>query len=85
MRSLIVTVAAMMAITTAQAAETKIYVHPNGVTIWEAPESFKHVFVGSVTDEDKDLITASASGGLGDRRLVLTVRCRRNGLQYHIA
>jgi hypothetical protein len=66
----------MMAITTAQAAETKIHVHPNSVTIWEAPVSFKHVFVGSATGEDKEdkpLITASASGGLGDRRLVLTV------------
>ena len=67
---LILTVAAMIAITTAQAAETKapicptspagciIYVRPNSVTIWEAPEPFKQVFVGSkaegtATNEDK--------------------------------
>jgi hypothetical protein len=85
----------MMAITTAQAAETPvcrtspatciIYVRPNSVTIWEAPEPFKQVFVGSAgskttetttttqtkTTEDRaDLITASAAG---DRHLVLTV------------
>jgi hypothetical protein len=92
---LILTIAAVMAITTAQAAETKtrvcpvspagciIYVPPNSVTIWEAPEPFKQVFVGSAAEgnkgdkedkEDKDLITASAAAGLGDRLLVLSVR-----------
>jgi hypothetical protein len=96
---LILTVAAMVAITTAQAAETEIldcpssparvcpsspdriiYVRPNSVTIWEAPEPFKQVFVGNPAEgnkgdkEDKDLITASAAAGLGDRLLVLSVR-----------
>jgi hypothetical protein len=91
---LILTVAAVMTITTAQAAETPvcrtspatciIYVRPNSVTIWEAPEPFKQVFVGSkaegsaanedkgsAANEGKDLITAIAAD---DRHLVLTVR-----------
>lgn len=94
---LILTVAAM-AVTTAQAAEPEtrvcptspagciIYVHPNSVTIWEAPEPFKQVFVGSAADtadkdsaadkdkDGKDLITAIAADGLGNRHLVLSVR-----------
>jgi hypothetical protein len=101
---MILTIAAVMAVTTAQAAETEIldcpssparvcpssppdriiYVRPNSVTIWQAPEPFKQVFVGSPAEgdkgdkedkkEEKDLITASAADGLGDRFLILSVR-----------
>jgi hypothetical protein len=68
----------MMMATAAQAAEPeKIYVHTNSVTIWESPEPFKHVFVGSASDkekDDKDLITAFTANELGNRRLVISVR-----------
>ena len=78
LRTLIVTVAAMMMATAAQATEPeKIFVRPNSVTIWQSPEPFKHVFVGSASDkekDDKDLITAFAADGLGHRRLVISVR-----------
>ena len=79
LRTLIVTVAAMIMATAAQAAEPeKIYVRPNSVTIWQSPEPFKHVFVGSATKgekdkEDKDLIKAFTVGDLGNRRLIINV------------
>ena len=79
---LILTVAAMMTITTAQAAETPvcrtspatciIYVRPNSVTIWEAPKPFKQVFVGSAGSKTTETTTTTQTKATEDRADLIT-------------